>query len=167
EKEYYGPYNGILTDVFKGRDRFSVLPQVYPLEFRKAIDFMVDHSEELPVEYIVRINKIPVLGLEIKRATDLDKISARNAADEQIRERFVNLRGHINYNKFYMLSAIGTKICIYTYHKITGTVQPPEILQQDRNVVENRAPFERWDIDISTIQGRLRLSELFNDIKRM
>ncbi|KAG0003551.1 hypothetical protein BGZ79_000618 [Entomortierella chlamydospora] len=161
EKLYHGPYNMILTSVFH-EPRYEVSPQVRPLESRAAIDYVL--------EYLVQIEDgVPVLGLEIKRASDLNFMERRSAGDEQIRDRFRELAPYIRTPRFYMISAIGTQCCVYTYERGANgiTITPPAIHPTDHRITEDLAPAARWDIDLGTLAGRNRLNEYFNDVRNM
>ncbi|KAF9168984.1 hypothetical protein BGX21_005048 [Mortierella sp. AD011] len=160
-KSYHGPYNMILISVFN-EPRYEISPQAWPLESRTAIDYVL--------EYLVQVEDgIPVLGLEIKRASDLNFIERRSAVDEQIRDRFRELAPQIRTPRFYMISAIGTQCCVYTYERRANgiTITPPAIYPTDHSIVKDFAPAARWDIDLGTVAGRNRLNEYFNDVKNM
>ncbi|KAF9185466.1 hypothetical protein BGZ49_004286 [Haplosporangium sp. Z 27] len=161
EKFYHGPYNMILLSVFN-EPQYEISPQVLPLESRTAIDYVL--------EYLVQVQDgIPVLGLEIKRASDLNFNERRCTADEQIHDRFKELAPLIRTPRFYMISAIGTQCCIYTYERGANgiTITPPAIHPINCGIVEDLAPAARWDIDLCTLAGRNRLNEYFIDIRNM
>lgn len=159
EKHYHGPYNMILTSVFN-EPQYEVSPQAWPMENTKAMDYAV--------EYLVEIdNGVPVLGFEIKRAGDIRFKERRSAADEQIRDRFEDLKHSIVTPTFYIVSAIGTVCCIYEYTKESGVIIPANVAPPNSRFVEDSAPAERWNIDLSTLEGRVRLNEYFMNVKQM
>jgi hypothetical protein len=160
EKEYYGPVCSILTESFPLHENYMVYPQAYPLHLRDSIDFMIEYLVEL-------IAGNPVFGVEIKRATDYDSVQKRIDADQQMRERFVSLHSSIRLPTMYMVSMIGTRCCVYSYDTLTRQITPPEIMPTDRTRVEDLAPAERWAIDISTLEGRQQLNNVFNLVKQL
>jgi hypothetical protein len=159
EKMYYGPYNAILYSAFPPTQRFIVCPQAYPLETRQSMDFTV--------EYIVQVGKTPVMAVEVKRARVYDTIQARADADDQARERLLSMADTFRVPRFHIVSALGTHCCVYTYNTNMRSITPPRIVPTNLTIVEDLAPAQRWNIDLSTLEGRVELNKYFDDVKAM
>ncbi|KAF9344284.1 hypothetical protein BGX26_004577 [Mortierella sp. AD094] len=157
EREYYGPVCAILSESFRVRDRYMVVPQAYPLISR----------DDFVVEFTVERNGAPVFGMEIKSATDYNTIKRRIDVDRQVRERFVSLHASIRLSSLHIVSMVGTRCCVYTYNESQRQVTPAKIEPTDLRIVEDLAPAERWNIDIATLEGRLALNAVFDEVKRM
>jgi hypothetical protein len=168
EKEYYTPYDALLNEVFAINDGYFVSPQVYPLRRPDAIDFGVEYeiAFENPSDDNNAIDT-PVMLLEVKKSTHFSKPSGRQEADEQIRERLSAMRGSLRVPILIAISALGTKCCIYRYNWLTNRVDPPMNIPQNASYVEDTAPQEWWDIDIATLDGRLDLNRVFDEVKAM
>ncbi|KAJ3318122.1 hypothetical protein HDV06_000802 [Boothiomyces sp. JEL0866] len=156
EKAWYGPYNRMLNHFFPESEDFTVCPQAYPLETRQSVD--------LSVEYFVELNDKPFLFVEIKRSRVLDFIYTRIEADQQARDRFLDLESKSPLDTLYVISAIGNKCCVYKKLR-GGSVEPPLVYPTDNSRVENLAPSSFWDLDIYTKDGRVRLANLFHDLR--
>ena len=59
----------------------------------------------------------------------------------------------------YGVSAVGTKLCVYSYGREDQTLVP-EGIERDIKRVNDRAPASRWNLDITTPQGAERLREV-------
>ncbi|KAF8446711.1 hypothetical protein BGX38DRAFT_1270875 [Terfezia claveryi] len=62
----------------------------------------------------------PVFFVEIKASNHIRHMSTRKDADLQMRERFEELFDDVKVETLYGISALGTKLCIYTASKETG-----------------------------------------------
>ncbi|KAF8529671.1 hypothetical protein BU17DRAFT_36489 [Hysterangium stoloniferum] len=158
ETEYYGPYNGLLLHLFPGEEHFMVVPQYKRPTYPQSIDFTTI--------FIVQHQKHPVLFLEIKPAGHIKKTSNRASADEQMRQRFKDLRDEVSTPTLYGISALGTKLCVYTYKSQSRIVIPPEI-KDDPVVLNDTAPANRWDLDVMEFEGEQRIREIVGHIKIM
>ncbi|KFH61722.1 hypothetical protein MVEG_12438 [Podila verticillata NRRL 6337] len=167
EKEYYTPYDALLHEVFPINEGYFVSPQVYPLKDRKSVDFGVEY--EIGFENPGDDNAVdtPVMLLEIKKSTHIIDDSTRREADSQVRERFTAMRGSLKVPTLIVISALGTRCCIYRYTWATGVVVPPMIIPQNPRYSEDLAPQEWWNIDIATLDGRLQLNRVFDEVKAM
>lgn len=85
EKEFHGPYNKLLNTLFPPDSDFTVIPQYLEPASSKSSDFIV--------AFEVSHHNKPVFILELKSPADLDFISARQSADQQVRERLGDLAG--------------------------------------------------------------------------
>jgi hypothetical protein len=93
-------------------------------------------------------------------------MSDRSAADHQMRERFDALTDQLTIGTLYGISALGTKLCVYTYDSATEILEP-ECIERDRNRVNDRASAARWNHDIMTHEGEQRFGEIATHIKAM
>ena len=158
ETEYYGPYNGLLLELFPGPQHFMIVPQYKRPTYPQSIDFTTI--------FIVQCHKHPVFFIEIKPSGHIKTISDRSAADQQMRERFDALTGQLTIATLYGVSALGTKLCVYTYDSQAETLEP-EGIERDTRRVNDRAPAARWDLDIMTQEGEQQLREVVTHIKTM
>ncbi|KXN68562.1 hypothetical protein CONCODRAFT_9157 [Conidiobolus coronatus NRRL 28638] len=149
EQEYYGPYNTILTHVFRWGDGYMVSPQTHP-NHPDSIDYLI--------EYIVMDQQGRVVGaIEIKREFGSQDDSFRRNAHIQIIVRFRSMENIIMVPTFVIISAIGRVCRVYQYTREGRIFNPPP------NATINMG---EWGIDISTLNGRLRLNNAFNVIKQ-
>jgi hypothetical protein len=155
ENDYYAPYNKLLNFLFPPDSSFTIGPQTYPIaESHESINFLV--------EYQVFGGDAPVFILEIKTGPKLGLISAREEADLQIRRHLRDLVGICPLSELHAVSAIGTKLCLYTAaadHAIT----PPRIVA-DNQLATDTAPLEHWDYDVLEAEGAARLKALVHEI---
>lgn len=82
EADFHGPYNKLLYTTFP--HEFTVVPQYLPGS-RGAADFFV--------MFEVLLEDRVVFILEVKPPGDLDRLSRRATADNQIRERIADVGG--------------------------------------------------------------------------
>ncbi|KAF9081964.1 hypothetical protein BGX27_004692 [Mortierella sp. AM989] len=158
EKLWYPPYCTLLTAVFTFNEGYMLAPQTYPVHNTR--------SKDLDIEFLIENEEgVPVLGLEIKRASDIELVQARIDADRQVRSRFNTITSPLP--RFHIISAIGTRCCVSTYDRNTRAVTPLRIAPTNPSVMEDLAPFERWNIDIATYEGMQALNACFNDVKIM
>ena len=73
-----------------------------------------------------------------------------------MRERVENLFEDVRVETLYGISALGTKLCIYTASKETGRLLP-RVVPANPGFVMERAPINRWDVDIMTSDEEQRL----------
>lgn len=158
ESEFYGPFNTLLNYLFPYDEDYEIVPQYKRPEQSKSVDFTTI--------FIVRHEKHPVLFVEIKCSNHILQKSTRQAADQQMREQFTDLFDNVEIETLYGLSAIGTKLCIYTADKQTGRLLPKQN-PSSLEFVTDTAPIDRWDIDIMTPEGEERLWQVVSDIKSM
>jgi hypothetical protein len=155
ESELYGPYNALLDFCFPWEEGWNIVPQP---KKRETIDFTTIYSIEK--------KKIPIFFLEIKPLHHIFNIATREAADEQMRDRFVSLLPLIVTPKLHGISALGKKLSHYCLDKTTRELQPIGI-QRDPQYIIDTAPSERWDIDILDADGCNRFNEIVGTVKQM
>ncbi|KAK0460357.1 hypothetical protein IW261DRAFT_1370605 [Armillaria novae-zelandiae] len=163
ENKYYGVYNAILADECFTEDIFFVEPQ-YVLPVAQtggvgAIDYVIT--------FVVEVDDIPVLFLEIKPPTHLRHISARVEADNQIRSRFFQLYNLCRTPRLYGISAIGKMCSIYTMDTAHDGSVEPEFIPSSHRHVTDMAPESRWHLDITTEEGYERFMAAVADVKQM
>ena len=83
-----------------------------------------------------------------------------------MRERFEALADQLVIPTLYSISALGTRLCVYTYDKETAVLQP-ERIDEDPKRVNDRAPANRWNMDVMTSVGAERIRELVAHVKAM
>jgi len=158
ETEYYGPYNGLLFELFPPLEHFMIVPQFKRPRYPQYIDFSTI--------FIVQREKRPVFFIEIKPSGHIRKVSERISADQQMRERFDAFFDEVNIKTLYGISALGTKICVYAYETETGKLTPEDI-ERDPKYVTDRAPANRWNLDILEPEGEQRMKEIVAHVKEM
>lgn len=107
------------TIYFRLRRSIWVTPQYKRPEQSKSVDFCTI--------FIVRYKRHPVFSVEIKASGHIQHVSTRQAADEQMREGIINLFDDVEINVLHGVSAIGTKLCFYTWTKQSCRIQPNPI----------------------------------------
>jgi hypothetical protein len=85
ESDFCGAYNKLLNTLFPPDTDFTVVPQYLKPASSKSSDYIVTFE--------IFLENRPVFILELKTPADLNYISSRQAADEQIRERLGDLAG--------------------------------------------------------------------------
>ncbi|KIJ06902.1 hypothetical protein PAXINDRAFT_140371 [Paxillus involutus ATCC 200175] len=108
-----------------------VVPQYKRTTHPQSIDFTTI--------FIVQHHKHAVFFVEIKPSGHLRTISDCSAIDQQIREGFDALADQLSILTLYGISALGTKLCIYTYDSVTGTLEP-EALKWIREELTKELP---------------------------
>ncbi|KAJ3213805.1 hypothetical protein HK099_007178 [Clydaea vesicula] len=144
EKEYYIPYNALLNTIFKLEDGYFVAPQLYRIDGGK-----------------------PIMFLEMKKTRDIHNISKRVDADEQMRERYTLLSKDVDIPILYGISAFGTRIAVYQFHKSSREVLPRELIPTDPSIVTDIAPIDGWKDDIIDEEGYNNFMIMVNEVKRM
>ena len=159
ESEYYGPYITLLTDLFPHVEHFQVAPQFKGPFTPGSVDFTVS--------YIVMKRKVPVFFIGVKSFAHLSRPGKRGEADEQMRQRFLDLVvGSLPIPKFYGISAMGTCFSVYEYARDTGILLPP-LIAPDRNIVNDVAPEERWNYKLLEEAGAEKFREIVAEVKAM
>jgi len=133
-----------------------VIPQRRHPEQPKSIDstirFIVDHDGHL------------VFFVEMKPSGHIRNSSARAAADEEMRERYEDLKDRIDIGKLYGMSALGSKVCFYKYDKDTGDIWP-RVIRNEGDLLLDTAPACGWSVDIMTPEGEDKLRQIVEEIK--
>jgi hypothetical protein len=157
ETEYYGPYNTLLTDIFPHAEYFQIIPQYKGPVTPGSINFTTI--------YIVHKWKCPVFFIEIKPFPHLDDISTREKADQQMRDRFINIIGrNLVIPKLYGTSAMGTRFSVYVYNKEINVLLPPSIAR-DAMYVTDVAPVDRWNHELLEDDWEQKMREFVSEVK--
>ncbi|RPB00819.1 hypothetical protein L873DRAFT_1678987 [Choiromyces venosus 120613-1] len=158
ESGYYGPYNGLLNDLFPKQEHYMVVPLYRRPTQLTSVDFTTI--------FLVQQQKHPVFFIKIKPAGHINNTAPRALTDKQMRERFEDLGDRVEIPILHGVSAIGTKFCFYKYTKATRALEPGRIPGSSRMVVD-AASINRWNVDILTPQGEQRLREVVGNVKGM
>ncbi|KAF8430026.1 hypothetical protein EV426DRAFT_1357 [Tirmania nivea] len=158
ESMFYGPYNVLLNYLFPFEEKYVVVPQYKRPAQIKSVDFTTI--------FLVRRNQHPVFFVEVKSSGSLHHISSREEADLQMRERFKKLFDDVQIKILYGVSAMGTKLCIYSLNKETRRLLP-NVIPSDPEIVTDTAPIDRWDVDIMTPEGEGRLRQVVDHVRTM
>ena len=144
--------------MFPFEEDFVVAPQYKRGEQAKSVDFTTI--------FIISHDEHPVLFVEVKPSGHFQHISTRASADIQIRERFKVLFESVSVPKLYGISAMGTRICLYTMDKKNGELLPESIPDSSTRVTDT-APAERWGYDIMKPKGEDVLHGIIDEVKKM
>ncbi|KAG5653310.1 hypothetical protein H0H81_001270, partial [Sphagnurus paluster] len=126
-----------------------------PQTDRDAIDYAVT--------FVLALNNIPVIFVEVKPKVAFNTISGRSGADDQMRQRFQQLYDAMP-SKMVGLSALGPLVCRYSLSKEDNVINPPYI-ERSPQIIRDVAPQGNWDIDVTTVQGGQRILEIFEHVK--
>ncbi|KAF9471552.1 hypothetical protein BDN70DRAFT_938861 [Pholiota conissans] len=131
---------------------FYVSPHVGSLDF--TINFIVHHR------------RIPVF-LEVETFRSLTLLSARESADDQMRQSFREFASAtIPTPILYGLSAFGPRFCVYAFDSATQRIDPPTIAR-DLVIVNNIAPAARWAHNLLEPAGEAKFREVVNAVMGM
>ncbi|KAG2130702.1 hypothetical protein DEU56DRAFT_890018 [Suillus clintonianus] len=158
--EYYGVYNWVLRGAFGHVytvHPFYELPECYKdpsllPEGKTAYDFSVT--------YAITLQNNPLLFLEIKPPGHLNDLSARFAADKQMRERFHSLRPITTTPRLHGISVMGQRLAFYHMDKSSGCIFPKLPTSGD-------VPIDWWKMDITTKAGNREFNTVARDVKNM
>lgn len=159
ESAYYGPYTRLLYHLFGLEGPFEISPQYHiPQTPRDAIDVVA--------LFTVELNKHPVLFIEVKAPASFALDSKRKQADDQMRDRFRDLRHNLVTPRLPGISAFGTRIAFYEYVAATNTLTPHGI-PPDPASLNDVAPAERWRYDLLEANGIAKMRQVVEDVKAM
>ena len=83
-----------------------------------------------------------------------------------MRKRFLDLADRVDIPILYGMSALGSKVCFYTYDKGTKSLSP-EVIKGDQNLIFDTAPADHWSLDITTPDGEKELRRVVMHVKAM
>ena len=158
ESRFYGPYNLLLNHLFPVDEGYMIVPQYKRREDSKSIDF--------EAIFIVSHHEHPIFFVEVKPSGHTSNILPRRSADKQMRKRFLDLLDCLEVPILYGVSALGSKVCYYTYDEGTRRISP-KVIKNDQNLVIDTTPADRWSLDIMTPDGEKKLREVVNHVKAM
>ena len=158
ESLFYGPYNTLLTYLFPPTDNYMISPQFKRPPEGWSIDFTT--------VFIVQRAFHPIFFLEIKPPGDYTHRSSRAAADDQMRTRFFDLADVVELPVIHGVSALGSRLCFYSYTRDDNVLDPPRI-PPDVERMNDVAPAARWNFDILSDEGVARMTHVANEVKAM
>ena len=160
ESVYYGPYIRLLYHLFGGIEGpFEIAPQYHIPETPR-------HVIDIVTLFIVQHNKHPVFFIEVKPRASIALDSKRKQADDQMRERFRDLRPNIVTPRLSGISAFGTQIAFYEYVAATKTLTP-RAFTPDPTFLDDMAPADRWNYDLLEADGTARMRQVAQDVIAM
>lgn len=152
ESDYYAPYNTLLGALFPPADHFMVV--------------IAYEDPSYPTPFAVRRHGHPVFFIVIQPPGHLKNPAKLADADRQMRREIERLSTELTIPTLYGVSAIGTKICVYTYDSESGMITP-DAIQQDAGRGDDKALADRWDVDVMEPEGEQRILEVVNRVKEM
>ncbi|KAK0495013.1 hypothetical protein EDD18DRAFT_1173503 [Armillaria luteobubalina] len=156
ESAFYEPYTRLLYHVFSIDGPFEIISQFHvPATPRDNTDFFAI--------FTVKLDKHPVLFIEVKPPASFRLDSKRQQADRQVRECFRDLRDDVVTAVLPGVSAFGTRLSFYRYVKAANAVTPSAIVA-DLNIMTDAAPNNRWDCDILDADGAARFREVIDQL---
>ncbi|PWW74186.1 hypothetical protein C7212DRAFT_299163 [Tuber magnatum] len=158
ESRFYGSYNILLNYLFPFEQDFVVSPQYKRPRQSRSVDFTTI--------FIVSHDEHPVFFLEIKASNHIQQISTRKDADKQMRERIETIFDSIKIDTLYGISALGTRLCVYTIPRESGDIEPRAIVENPDRVTDT-APEGHWNIDILDPEGEKRVRDVVACVKAM
>jgi hypothetical protein len=165
---YYDVYNRLLMDLFPLEEDYVVHPFYQNQSAPRALDpstLSFEHID-LACTYAIGHLQNPVFFIQIKPGGYISDDSSRQVADFHMREWFKYFTWDTPVETMYGISAIGTKLCIYTLNKAARILFPKPIRGRKKLAI-GMAPKDRWDLDILTPEGEQRLREVVAHVKEM
>ena len=156
ESVYYGPYTRLLYYLFGLEGPFEITPK-YHIP-RDSIDVVA--------LFTVELDKHPVFFIEVKAPASFVLDSKRKQADDQMRDRFRDLRHNLVTPRLPGISAFGTRMAFYEYVAATNTLTPRAIFR-DLDSLNDMAPAERWSYDLLEANGIAQTRQVAEDVKAM
>ncbi|RPB26085.1 hypothetical protein L211DRAFT_821000 [Terfezia boudieri ATCC MYA-4762] len=130
---FMGPYNTLLNYLFPFEEDFVVVPQ-----------FKRPEQSKFTTIFIISRDGHPVLFVEVET---IRSFSTHFNSDIQMHETFKVLFDDVRVPKLYGISAMGTRICVYTMDRNNGEILPEAIPHSPTRVTDT-ASAERWRYDI-------------------
>ena len=157
ESDYYGPYDALLNYLFPPSEGYMVSPQHKEPNRYDSVD--------MTIVYLIQRRRHVVFFLEIKVGGDIDHISARAKADEQVRQRYAEVFESAAPT-LHGASALGTRLCFYRLDRESREITPAPNEGNPRYVVDT-APRDRWCHDIMEPAGEQELLSVASEVKRL
>jgi len=155
---FYGPFNRLLNALFLFDGPYEIVPQFKSTGTRESIDFVII--------ILVEVNRHPFFFIEVKPTASFPYDSKRKEADEQMRNRFMELRQDLNIPILNGISAFGTRLSFYKYDSAT---QPKRIICSNSDILTDSdvAPLTWWDCDVLHPEGAERFRNAAKQVKEM
>jgi len=116
--------------------------------------------------FTVELDKHPVFFIEVKAPASFALDSKRKQADDQMRDRFREVRHNLVTPRLPGISAFGTRMAFYEYVAATNTLTPRAI-SPDPVSLNDVAPAERWSYDLLEANGNAQMRKVVEDVKAM
>ena len=149
ESAYYGPYTRLLYHLFGLEGPFEISPQYHIPQTSRDVSDVV-------ALFTVELDKHPVLFIEVKPPASFALDSKRKQADDQMRDRFHDLRHNLLTPRLPGISAFGTRMAFYEYEAASNTLMPRLIIP-DPVALNDVAPAERWNYDLLEPNGIVQM----------
>ncbi|KAG2113232.1 hypothetical protein DEU56DRAFT_749147 [Suillus clintonianus] len=159
--DYYGAYFSVLWNTF-GYPPYTSHPMYELPECYKDPSLLPEGktADDFFVTYAITLENNPLLFLEIKPPGQLNDLSARIAADKQMRERFISFKPLMTTPRFYGVSAMGQRLAFYGMDKSSSCVLPKLPTSGD-------IPIDWWKTDITTRAGQQEFNGVARDVRNM
>ena len=115
-------FNRLLNTLFPVDGPYEIVPQFKSPGTQESIDFVAI--------FLVEVNRHPVFFIEVKPTASFPYDSKRKEADEQMRNRFMELRQNLNI----------TRLSFYKYDSATQAVQSKRIICSNPDILTDVAP---------------------------
>ncbi|GJJ72799.1 hypothetical protein EMPS_05157 [Entomortierella parvispora] len=153
-------YWALLASVFPVDKGYRIVPQIFP-----AAHWQYEYIEDVVVLVVENEGGIPTIGLEARRSRggSFNNSNERALFDRDLRSRFRVLASPLP--KFHLVSAIGTNCCVYTFDQAARSISPSKLPSKGPH--PDSAPQSRWNIDLTTLEGKIALKSYLLDAKEM
>lgn len=156
ESDLCGPYNALLDFYFPWEEGWNVVPQFRRPRQRDTLDFIT--------VFLVTRQHVPCLFLEIKPASHVNGAASRAAADDHMRDIFLDM-AEARVHTLHGFSALGSRLCHYSLNTATGELSPHRI-PKDPRFLTDTAPATGWNLDILCDEGEKYFQTTVGRIKR-
>lgn len=106
------------------------------------------------------------LFLEINTLGDYRNRSSHDRADSQMRVQFYDLVDTVQLPVLHSLSALGSRLCLYSYNYANATLSPRRI-PLDPDQMNDVALVGWWSVDLLSEEGVAMLTKVVNEVKAM
>ena len=162
ESVFYGPFTRLLYSLFSFDGPYEIVPQ-----FKNAALQGAQESIDIVTVLVVQVHRHPVFFIDVKPSASLAYDSRREAADEQMRRRFRDLRQILTIPILHGISAFGTQLSFYEYDSASQVLKPPRVLHPNSDLLADVVPMTRWDCDVLHPVGANRLRNIVDQVKEM
>lgn len=157
ETAYYGPYMRLLYHLFGLEGPFKITPQY---EIHEKDRDLID----VIASFTVELDEHPVLFIEVKAPAPIALDSRRKQADDEMRDRFLDLHLNVVAPRLHGISVFGTRMAFYEYVAATKELTPHRI-SLDPVFLNDLAPAEQWSYDLLEANGIAKMCEVVEDVK--
>ncbi|PWW74330.1 hypothetical protein C7212DRAFT_329035 [Tuber magnatum] len=104
--------------------------------------------------------------METKPSNHIQQISTRKDADKQSVRELKSFLIASESTTLYGISALGTRLCVYTTQQRNGDIEPEAIVENPARITDT-TPAGCWSIDILEPEGGKRVREVVVYINAM